>query len=95
MYDGHMIQVSAKEYKHNAVKLLERVRASGEVVQITKRVRIPVTEEAVFKSRSLGFHHEDPFDRIIAGTAVTENVPLMTADRNLLKLEWPQRVPAV
>jgi prevent-host-death family protein len=37
MYNGHMIQVSATEYKHNALKLLEQVRISGEVIQITKR----------------------------------------------------------
>jgi prevent-host-death family protein len=39
MYNGHMIQVSATEYKHNALKLLEQVRVSGETVQITKRGR--------------------------------------------------------
>ena len=39
MYNGHMIQVSATEYKHNALKLLEQVRVSGEPVQITKRGR--------------------------------------------------------
>ena len=37
MYNGHMIQVTATEYKHNALKLLEQVRASGESIQITKR----------------------------------------------------------
>jgi len=37
MYTGHMIHVSATEYKNNALKLLEQVRASGESVQITKR----------------------------------------------------------
>lgn len=39
MYNGHMIQVTATEYKHNALKLLEQVRVSGEAVQITKRGR--------------------------------------------------------
>jgi len=39
MYNGHMIQVSATEYKRNALKLLEQVRTSGETVQITKRGR--------------------------------------------------------
>jgi len=37
MYNGHVISVSATEYKHNALKLLEQVRSSGETVQITKR----------------------------------------------------------
>ncbi len=39
MYNGHMVQVTATEYKHNALKLLEQVRVSGETVQITKRGR--------------------------------------------------------
>ena len=48
-----MIQVSATEYKHNALKLLEQVRVSGETVQITKRGRpiaqLTRVEEAVPK----------------------------------------------
>ena len=35
-----MIHVTATEYKHNALKLLEQVRVSGEAVQITKRGRV-------------------------------------------------------
>ncbi len=47
-----MIEVSATEYKNNALKLLEQVRTSGESVQITKRGRpvaqlVPCHEEAV------------------------------------------------
>jgi PIN domain nuclease of toxin-antitoxin system len=60
----------------------------------TDLVRIPPSEDTMIKSRSLVFNHGDPFDRIIAGTAVTENVPLLTADRNLLKLEWLATIPA-
>ena len=60
----------------------------------TALTRIAPSEEAIIKSRSLIFHHEDPFDRIIAGTAAVEKVPLMTADRNLLKLEWLETIPA-
>jgi PIN domain nuclease of toxin-antitoxin system len=56
-------------------------------------VRIPVSEEIVLKSRSLKFAHADPFDRIIAATAVHENAPLMTADRNLLQLAWLKTIP--
>ena len=38
-----MKQVSATEYKHDALKLLEQVRVSGETIQITKRGR-PVAQ---------------------------------------------------
>ena len=36
MYHGHMVEVSATEYKRHALKLLEHVRASGEAVRISK-----------------------------------------------------------
>lgn len=38
-YNGHMILVTATEYKHNALKLLEQVRTTGESIEITKRGR--------------------------------------------------------
>ena len=56
--------------------------------------RIPVSEEIVIQSRTLSFILADPFDRMIAGTAVCEKVPLMTADRNLLSLDWLATIPA-
>jgi len=57
-------------------------------------VRIAVSEEAVIRARTLPFLHADPFDRIIAATAVVEGASLMTADRNLLGLNWLTTLPA-
>jgi PIN domain nuclease of toxin-antitoxin system len=34
----------------------------------------------VFKVAELPFHHRDPFDRIIAAQALTEELPLVTSD---------------
>lgn len=56
--------------------------------------RIPVSEEIVIQSRTLNFDHADPFDRLIAGTAFQQNLPLMTADQSLLKLDWLTSIPA-
>ncbi len=56
--------------------------------------RVPVGEEVAMLARLRGFVHGDPFDRIIAATACHLQVPLMTADRNLLDLEWLDTVPA-
>ena len=68
--------------------LVRRWLRTGEVVPLA------VGDEVAIRSRSLKFFHEDPFDRIIAGTANYEKVPLMTADRNLLRLEWLTTIPA-
>jgi PIN domain nuclease of toxin-antitoxin system len=56
-------------------------------------IRIPVSEEIAMLSRSLPFSHGDPFDRMIAATSVHEKSPLMTADRNLLQLDWLKAIP--
>jgi PIN domain nuclease of toxin-antitoxin system len=55
---------------------------------------IPLQEDMTIASRTLPFQHQDPFDRIIAATAVHLKAPLMTADRDLLNLKWLQTIPA-
>lgn len=42
---------------------------------------LPVTARHVGHAMNLAFAHEDPFDRIIAATALTENLELVTSDR--------------
>lgn len=74
MYNGHMIEVSATEYKHNALKLLEQVRVSGETVQILKRGK-PVAQlvkvEGPAGKRVLGqFRNEAKITGDIVGSIV-------------------------
>jgi len=57
-------------------------------LQASDFVRLPVTEEIVIRSRTLQFRHADPFDRMIAATAIDADIPLMTADQNLIDLAW-------
>ena len=57
--------------------------------------RIPVSEEIVIQSRILKFDHSDPFDRLIASTAFQQDLPLMTADQQLLALDWLDSIPAI
>ena len=65
-----MIQVSATEYKHNALKLLEQVRISGETVQITKRGRPIAQLVRVDELHSEQIFDEFKGDAVIVGDIV-------------------------
>jgi len=51
------------------------VRAKAERVSV-----IPIAMEAIYHVASMPFHHKDPFDRIIAATALTTGSVLVSAD---------------
>jgi len=70
MYNGHMIEVSATEYKHNALKLLEQVRTSGETVQISKRGRPIARLVRVDEAASKRVFGEFRGDAVIVGDIV-------------------------
>ena len=42
-------------------------------------------EEHLIVLETLPFHHRDPFDRLLAATAITNNLVLLTDDFQLLK----------
>ena len=41
---------------------------------------LPITVPHALKVASLPHHHRDPFDRLLIAQAMTENVPLVSAD---------------
>jgi PIN domain nuclease of toxin-antitoxin system len=45
---------------------------------------LPVALEHAVRVSTLPFHHSDPFDRLLIAQAQIEQVPLMTADEQLL-----------
>ena len=51
---------------------------------------IPVSTEVAMRASGLSNLTGDPFDRIIAGTALVEDAVLLTADGSLLN--WPGRL---
>ena len=53
---------------------------------------LPVTAEIARAASTLPFRHQDPLDRIISATAFYLQVPLITADENLRRLDWLQTV---
>lgn len=52
-------------------------------------VEIPLDGRIALLSCQLTHLHRDPADRFIVATAITRNVPLMTADQKILDWEGP------
>jgi len=42
---------------------------------------VPIQARHVGQAMNLAFAHDDPFDRLIAATAIAENLELVTSDR--------------
>ncbi|MEQ1744767.1 MAG: type II toxin-antitoxin system VapC family toxin [Saprospiraceae bacterium] len=41
---------------------------------------MPIDLAHILQSATLSFHHRDPFDRVIIGQALSENMPIVTKD---------------
>jgi len=44
-------------------------------------VSLPISQEVIFASTGLPWHHKDPFDRLIIATAAQHEIPVMTPDK--------------
>lgn len=48
---------------------------------------LPLTLGHVLSLESIPMHHRDPFDRILIAQALTESIPILTADRQFGRYE--------
>ena len=46
---------------------------------------IPIQLSNLVQLESLEFHHKDPFDRLIAATAIDMSMPIISVDSNIAK----------
>lgn len=61
------------EMKPHASTLADQVAAQG-------AISAPFTNEVAYFSAALDWDHRDPFDRILAATAILSGTPLISAD---------------
>jgi len=51
-----------------------------------------VLPKHILELEKLPLHHRDPFDRLLVSSAIAENMPIITADRNMplypVKIIW-------
>lgn len=46
---------------------------------------VPIQLSNLIQLESLDFHHKDPFDRLIAATAIDMEIPIISVDPNIAK----------
>lgn len=56
-------------------KFMERQIAENDLILL------PITVAQVAVVTTLPFHHKDPFDRLLIAQAITEEIPLLSADK--------------
>ena len=61
-------------------ELVEKIQESGITI-------MPVETKHILRLSELPRIHNDPFDRILIATTITENLTILTADENIQKYE--------
>ena len=46
---------------------------------------LPISARHAYKVADLPWHHRDPFDRLLVAQSLVERMPLMTADKQLVR----------
>lgn len=62
-----------------------KLRTVRDLLKLAPIHVLPISGEIALMSREITCPHEDPADRFIAASAHAYHVPLITADKNLLK----------
>lgn len=68
-----------------SLRKLDLTKSFDEIINALRKENIevlPITPDHLVKVTTLPFRHRDPFDRIIIAQAMSEEIPIMTLDRN-------------
>lgn len=68
-----------------SLRKLDLTKSFDEIINALRKENIevlPITPDHLVKVTTLHFRHRDPFDRIIIAQAMSEEIPIMTLDRN-------------
>jgi PIN domain nuclease of toxin-antitoxin system len=90
--DGkNLVYVSAASTWEIAIKQgIGKLRAPNDLLDRLAAARIrtlPISAEHGLAIRSLPFHHNDPFDRMLIAQAKHENLTLITNDRQIQRYD--------
>jgi PIN domain nuclease of toxin-antitoxin system len=93
---SNSIYVSVVSAWELAIKIsIGKLRFPGNTAGFTLMARdnniiiVPIETAHLAALEGLPFHHRDPFDRLIAATAYTEKMKLITADENIRRYDVP------
>jgi len=91
---GNTIYVSIATVWEVAIKLsIKKLDFDGgidgflEALKVEDFTLLGIYPEHIKTATSLPYIHRDPFDRMLIAQAMTENIPIMTADSEMLKYD--------
>lgn len=97
LYSENIKYVSIVSAWELAIKMsIGKFRLDGGITEFYKMVEsngfkwLNVKKDYISILQNLEQHHRDPFDRLLISTAISEKIPLITADENIKKyeVEW-------
>lgn len=63
-----------------------------QIIEDTGFITLPITTSHILKNAELEFHHQDPFDRIIIAQSISENLKIISKDKEfenyIVSLIW-------
>ena len=77
--------------KHSLGKLELKTKLETvfQVIGMSGLKTLPITPNHILTASNLEFHHRDPFDRLIIGQALSENLILVSKDKEFSRYDVP------
>ncbi len=81
------VSINELAIKYSVGKLNVSAQIMRESVHHLNLTLLPYTPQHALRLYELPLHHKDPFDRQLIATALTENIPLVSGDRQFARYE--------
>ena len=80
---GIKISIGKLAFPENTIGFVKEVQKHGFVL-------LPINTSYIYAIETLPFIHRDPFDRLLIASAISEDMTLITTDRNIALYDVPQ-----
>jgi PIN domain nuclease of toxin-antitoxin system len=77
------------KYSLGRIDLTSDLKTIFQIIEETGFDILPITVNQILTNTSLEFHHQDPFDRMIIAQAKTENMTIISKDRQFENYNVP------
>ncbi|WP_461246330.1 type II toxin-antitoxin system VapC family toxin [Treponema sp. R6D11] len=79
---GIKVSIGKLEFPENTKGFIYQIKKHGFVL-------LPISENYIIESETLPLIHRDPFDRLLVATAMSEQMTLISADKNIAQYNVP------
>ena len=80
---GIKISIGKLTFPENTIGFVKEIQKHGFVL-------LPINTSYIYEIEKLPLIHRDPFDRLLIATTISEEMTLITSDRNIALYDVPQ-----